>query len=276
MAQDIATGKYKCCGVNFKNGPPTVAEWKRHLAGKSGIGVTAVRKDGRTKFGSIDLDTHGKNACGFSCIDVADKIKSQKLPLILIKSKGGGLLLTVFFTEPVDAAMVRRVLRAWAISLGFPNAEVFPKQDAPNKDDNGSNLWMPYFGCFKNDSSLPQQAGTNLTGGAMDIGMFVTVAEQSAISFKQFAELAPPPTEEPWQQSKAKGSDKHPKAMSRRQAQNYLQEACEEIPKLQPGELNNGVVELCHIPGRAVGGRLLNDDTWDKQLEPAIKRNPHH
>jgi hypothetical protein len=64
--------------------------------------------------------------------------------------------------------------------------------------------------------------------------------------------------------------------MSRRQAQNYLQEACEEIPKLQPGELNNGVVEWCHIPGRAVGGKLLNDDTWDKQLEPAIRRNPHH
>jgi hypothetical protein len=181
IAQEIATGKYKCCGVNFKDGPPTIEEWNRHLAGKSGIGVTAVRKDGRTKFGSIDLDTHGKNAYGFSCIDVADKIKNQKLPLILVKSNSGGLHLTVFFTEPVDAAMVRRVLRAWAISLGFPNAEVFPKQDVPNKDDNGSNLWMPYFGCFGKDSALPQQIGINLHGGAMDLAMFVTVAEQSII-----------------------------------------------------------------------------------------------
>ena len=71
IAQDIATGKYKCCCVNFKDGPPTVEEWNRHLAGKSGIGVTAVRKDGRTKFGSIDLDTLGKNACDFSCITTA-------------------------------------------------------------------------------------------------------------------------------------------------------------------------------------------------------------
>jgi hypothetical protein len=276
IAQELPTGKYKCFGVDFKDGPPTVGEWERHLAGHSGIGVTAVRKDGTTKFGSIDLDTHGKNACVFSYIEVTHKIEAQKLPLVPIISKSGGLHLFVFFVEPIPASMVRRVLGAWAIALGFPGVEIFPGQDVPSKDGNGSNLWMPYFGCLKKDPSLPQQVGLNVHGGTMDAETLVAHAERCALTFQQFAELAPPVTEEGRSKAKGNGAGDHPRAMSRRQAENYLQEACDEIPKLSPGELNIGVTHWCHLPGRAVGGGLLDGDTWTKRLEPAIRRNSHH
>ena len=50
----------------------------------------------------------------------------------------------VFFPEPRPAGQVRRLLRSWAVKLGFPKMEVFPKQS--EKGAVGSGINLPFFG----------------------------------------------------------------------------------------------------------------------------------
>jgi hypothetical protein len=153
-------GFNKCMKVNFKGGLPTVDEWEAYLLGTSGIGVTPIRMDAQVAFACIDIDIHGPSYYRFDPINVVSKLKHRKkqLPLIPINSKNFGLHLFVFFKELVPGIMVRRVLVTWTKALDFPDAEIFPKQDVPNKDGKGSNLWMPYFGWLSESQEFPQQA----------------------------------------------------------------------------------------------------------------------
>jgi hypothetical protein len=52
----------------------------------------------------------------------------------------------MFIAEPgLPASKVREHLRRWAALLGFPSAEIFPKQNAVGNDNLGNWLNAPYF-----------------------------------------------------------------------------------------------------------------------------------
>jgi hypothetical protein len=273
----------KCDGCGFKDSPLTVEEWEAHTHGTSGIGVTAVLKDGQVWFASIDLDAHGDHAIEFTPADVVVKIKNQKLPLVPVYSKNYGLHLFVFFKEPVPASMARRVLASWANALGFPDdVEIFPKQDTANQAGHGSNLWMPFFGYYSGNEDLPSQVMISELGNYLLVEEFIREATNKRITHQKLAELelgAP-------RKSEKKKDDKGPTHATMEQAQAWLKEACQAIREAVPGNLNNAVTHKCFLPGRLVaGGFFTKEEAWGddtiterglNKLYNAIKENPHN
>jgi hypothetical protein len=49
---------FKCTEIDFVCLPVTEIDWYDHLHGKSGIGITAIRADGKVWFACADLDAH--------------------------------------------------------------------------------------------------------------------------------------------------------------------------------------------------------------------------
>jgi hypothetical protein len=82
-----------------------------------------------------------------------DKVKKYEMPLSVCRSRSGGAHLYLFMNEPRPAAEVIAALKHWAEVLGYPGAEIFPKQDrAGYRDESGK----AYLGNFIN---LPYFAG---------------------------------------------------------------------------------------------------------------------
>jgi hypothetical protein len=273
-------GLFKCVGFGFKDGPPTIEDWENQLLAVSGIGITAICKDGMVWFTCIDLDNKGANAFEFdprTIVERIDNYKKKKLPLIPVNSKNYGLHLFVFFKDPVPAFLVRRVLRSWAKALRFPdNVEIFPKQDAVNDDGRGSNLWMPFFGYFSGNEDLPQQVMINAMCNYQRVEDFLCTADSKAITREELVALEIRGPGRPRKDAEKEEKDAGPRYGTMEWAEAKLTYACEEIRRALPGNLNNTVTQECFFPGRIVGGDLLDDEeTWDL-LSQAITANPHH
>ncbi len=89
----------------------------------------------------------------------------------------------MFFLEPVNVHVVRRTLARWAAALGYPNAEVFPKQDAlAEREDDSDSYWGNWI-------NLPYQGGDRSTryafgdsGSSLSLGAFLDFAEARRIN----------------------------------------------------------------------------------------------
>lgn len=122
-------------------GSVTLDLWKSHLGGKNGIGIVPLRDDNSLMFGVIDVDDYS-----IELSDLNREIQESNLPLISFRSKSGGAHLYLFLKEPIQASKVRPALESMASLLGFPKAEIFPKQDnRPDPDSVGNWINMPYF-----------------------------------------------------------------------------------------------------------------------------------
>ena len=132
----------------------TVAEsvtdilWKKHLDGIQGIGIVPIDDDALCRWGAIDIDVYK----GLDYGEFEQRVADNGFPLVLCKSKSGGVHAFLFMQEPTLASTVQRTLIGWAARLGFPKAEVFPKQtQLADTTDFGSWLNMPYFGGDNSD-----------------------------------------------------------------------------------------------------------------------------
>lgn len=161
---------------------PSVAAWQSHLAGKVGLGVTPVTADGHCRWGAIDVDAYDLDLPG-----VAAKIGRSHLPLIPVRTKSGGLHLLLFLRDFTPASTVRKVLREWAIVLGWPTAEVFPKQDAA-VDTNSCGSWlnMPYAG-----GEFSMRYGLGPDGAALTVEEFLRLAAQLAVEPQALIGISP-------------------------------------------------------------------------------------
>lgn len=122
--------------------PPTVEAWERHLSGKAGLGMIPITDNAACFWGAIDIDQYEN----FDMWALEEEITKLKLPLILCKTKSGGAHLYLFMREEVTAQLLRSRLMEWAIALGYPGVEVFPKQvKLASKEDTGNWINMPYF-----------------------------------------------------------------------------------------------------------------------------------
>lgn len=127
---------------------PTAELWEQHLDGKQGLGIIPITDEGTCFWGAIDIDIYDN----FDMWALEEKIKELNLPLILCRTKSGGAHLYLFMEEEVDAQLIRSKLMEWAIALGHPNVEVFPKQvRLASKEDCGNWLNMPYFNAKKTE-----------------------------------------------------------------------------------------------------------------------------
>lgn len=159
----------------------TEAEFRQHLSGSVGIGIVPIRDDGTCYWGAIDIDNHGSDHdLDISAIEM--KIHEQSLPLVVCRSKSGGVHLFLFGSEPLRADLVRRVLLRWAAELGIEGTDcVFPKQPRLTVNDEGQRAlgnWinLPYFDA----DNTARYAVEN--GKPVSLDQFCTAAEGKAIT----------------------------------------------------------------------------------------------
>lgn len=124
--------------------PYTIQHFKAHLEGKLGIGLVPINDLNACKWGAIDIDAHGDR----EKIDIPalySKVQELALPLLVCRSKSGGAHVYLFMEEQIDAKSMRASLRLLANKIGYPDAEVFPKQDTLDEKRLGNWINLPYF-----------------------------------------------------------------------------------------------------------------------------------
>jgi hypothetical protein len=163
---------------------PVNIRW-RTIAGKSGtdrvrarFGTYSPDLDGRTRFTCVDCDGGGRHARPLAdplgvALRILDACKRLGLTAYLEKSGGGkGWHVWIFFTVPVSAAKVRKLLLAilpkdaLLTDGSFANAssneglELFPKQDRlKNGDGLGNQVWLPFWSGAKDGGKLFYRIG---------------------------------------------------------------------------------------------------------------------
>jgi len=118
-----------------------VACWDKHLKGEEGLGVIPITDDALCNWGAIDVDIYP-----LDLVELEEKVRTLKLPFVVLRTKSGGAHLTVFFKEWQTCAEVRARIAEASFALGYGEREFYPKQvKLANKQDIGNWLNMPYF-----------------------------------------------------------------------------------------------------------------------------------
>jgi hypothetical protein len=124
--------------------PLTLQQWDKHLKAGStfGLGVVPIRDDATVRFGAIDVDVYPIDLVKLEALS-----RAYGLPLVLCRTKSGGAHLYLFMSEDAPAKLVRGKLFEWAVALGYPGVEIFPKQiSLAGEKDTGNWINMPYQG----------------------------------------------------------------------------------------------------------------------------------
>lgn len=140
--------------IDLKNGraktikhQPTEVGFRKHLEGIAGIGIIPIGPDHKCYFGAIDIDDHKKTKnIDIDHAQLARKIASLGLPLIVCKSKSGGAHCYTFVKEPIPASDMITNLHKWGRSLGYKSIEIFPKQSKLGEGQIGNWINLPYYG----------------------------------------------------------------------------------------------------------------------------------
>ena len=154
----------------------TEEDYIKHLNGEKAIGVQPCDDEGKACFGAIDIDDKQHSYKNFPYKKYLDLIAEYKLPVIPIKSKSGGLHLSVYFKEKVSALFVRNFFDKILLCLGLPpNIEIYPKETQLGEDENGKKevghfINLPYFG-------KKERFALNLDGTTFTFDQFIQVVE---------------------------------------------------------------------------------------------------
>lgn len=221
--------------------PVTQELWVAHLEGAgAGLGIVPIRDDNTCTFGAIDVDAY----TGLDLAQLEARCLALKLPLVICRSKSGGAHLYLFMSEPVPASEVRGALVEWAVAVGHPKSEVFPKQVAmASANDVGNWINMPYFDAGRTTRYAVQE------GEAVGPEEFIKLAAQREVSREELAELRVVPSE---------GLEHGPPCLQ------YL--AREGFGE---GGRNNALFNLgvyCRLRANEDSQWLNGDETWDDAL----------
>ena len=181
---DESTKKCKAeCSTS--KGEATFDDYKAHLEGKTSLGISPLLDDSNCWFAAIDIDDKVETILE----DVAGKMERQKdigqdLPFVLCKSKSNRPHTYLFTSEPLPAAFLRKVLKAYAESIGHHKAEIFPKQEVHRKGQNSSWINLPYFG---------DQRRALVDGKEIGIDEFLDLAERRKVGKSDLEALQIPP-----------------------------------------------------------------------------------
>lgn len=164
---DGGSGKLKGQAATVK-GEVDIQLWINHLLGKQGLGIIPIDETSRVRFAAIDIDEYPLDLGALNA-----QIQKLHLPLVLCRTKSGGAHLYLFLETYTDAAPVILKMREMAATLGYGNAEIFPKQTKiiAERGDAGSWINMPYF-------------------NAVDTTRYALDSEGNPLSFPKFIEYA--------------------------------------------------------------------------------------
>lgn len=163
--------------------PLTVELWERHLAGTYGLGVVPIRDDATCVFGAIDVDVYS----GLDLNKLSSECARIGFPLVVCRTKSGGAHLYLFTSAPVPAELVHRKLGEWAVALGYPGVEIFPKQTKlASERDFGNWINMPYHG---GDRSLRYAVHG---GASLKPDEFLKLAKRMAVSEAELEAIVTP------------------------------------------------------------------------------------
>ena len=137
---------------HFINRPLTLQQYEDHITGIRSLGVVPIDENGEVSWAAIDIDTH-KNDKTKAPVPwsnqqykkLLDKIKFLKLPLTVVKSKGGGAHCILSLDKKYSAKAVQDLMKVFEYALCYEGLEVFPKQTELGPKDSGSFLNLPYF-----------------------------------------------------------------------------------------------------------------------------------
>ena len=131
-------------GKSFIEKKPVTKElWQNHLNGTGpNLGVFPLTREGTCKWGAIDIDVNN-----FDYEDLLNRIRKQKLPLIMFRSKSGRAHVYMFMKDFTPAQEVQLVMNKFAAKLGLGDMldRIYPMQISLGKNDFGSWLNMPYY-----------------------------------------------------------------------------------------------------------------------------------
>jgi hypothetical protein len=159
---------------------PTIEKWQDHLDGKSGLGLVPINEKNQCRWGAIDIDEYQPGLLE----EIEAAVLEMAIPVICIRTKSGGVHITCFLTEPIDARIVRSKMTEIAAAIGYSGVEIYPKQTAlASERDCGNWLNMPYF----------KQAETNryaiYKGKPLTAEQFIQLAEAIRCTPAQFVAI---------------------------------------------------------------------------------------
>ena len=155
--------------------PPTLEKFSNHLKGEyPAMGIVPIDDNNQCLFGAIDIDVYPLDHK-----KLIKKISDKKFPLVTCLSKSGGAHLYIFLKQKVFAKELQTKLSEITTALGYPSAEIFPKQvklfqrEGEEKRDTGSWINLPYHG--RNRYALK----TN--GTAASLEEFINLYEKNVV-----------------------------------------------------------------------------------------------
>ncbi len=138
--------------------PLTDEVFESHLAGHIRLGVVPIKADSTVSWFAGDIDEYGINLT-----DLETKAQAAGFPVVVCRSKSGGAHLYCFLRESAPATLAIAAMRSWVTGLGYPKAEVFPKQDSANEETTGNWINLPYHNAEQSDNYAIGLSGEKLT-----------------------------------------------------------------------------------------------------------------
>jgi len=175
-------GKHKTKSFIIKKIPSTQM-FREHLEGKDpALGIIPINEDNKCRWACIDIDLY----TGFDHKALIKKIKENKFPLTVCRSKSGGAHVFLFTSEFTPAVLLRTKLKEMAAILGYASAEIFPKQNKVDmqKGGTGSFLNLPYH-----NAKMTIRYGIKEDGSAMSLQEFFDEYDKVKLSAIQLANL---------------------------------------------------------------------------------------
>ena len=125
--------------------PVTDELWKNHLEGVGlRLGIFPVTAEGTCRWGVIDIDKYS-----YDYEALLKKIRQEKLPLIMCRSKSGGAHIFLFTETLVPAVELKYAMEKCAAILGVKDImdRIYPMQTKilASRGDTGSYLNIPYY-----------------------------------------------------------------------------------------------------------------------------------
>ncbi|TCA40292.1 hypothetical protein E0H72_21055 [Rhizobium leguminosarum bv. viciae] len=234
--------------------PATADMWRRHLAGTRPLGIVPVDGD-RCRWFAIDIDEYGIDHA-----EIVKRLKKAKLPLVVCRSKSGGAHVYGWLTVPAPAADVRRKAREIAATIGYPSAEIFPKQDAVDRASGESGSWinMPYHLAENTNRHAVKENGL-----AMSLAEFLDLAERSAIAPDQLMALKVGSRER---------LDKADTAPTLAEFERMLERWLRDIEEAPPRSANNKLVPVVRDVGRWASAIDIDEQATEQRLRDAWHR----